>query len=206
MINYDKMAKWHNVKYSLKYFYSKNKFQIFTLVFIIILLLLTGLFTALKISDLEKAMKVAEFSFEAISEGKIYEFSYFIKRCLSILLMLGLLFVFSLSKWCCFLSYILIGYRAFLITLNCVLLIRYVGISGIIILIFIILPCQILQLLIMSLLFIVFIANKKEKQECGGVSNGYLKTLIVLLSVSFLLNVIELLLLYLFKATTILVL
>ena len=131
------------------------------------LFLLTGLFTALKVSDLEKAMKMVEYSFETISDGNIYEISFFVKRCLSIFLIIGLLFIFSLNKWCLLFGYILICYRAFLITLNCVLLIRYVGIGGIVNTIIIILPCQIIQILLIGLIFIMLCVCRCEKRDCG---------------------------------------
>lgn len=205
MINYSKIGKLSQIKYSLLHFYSKNKFKIFIICFLIVVFLLTGIFTALKISDLEKALKSAEFSFEAVANGDIYDFSFFIKRYMSILLMIGLLFVFSLNKFISVFGFVLIGYRSYLVALNCTLIIRYMGIGGVINSIVIILPCQIIQLLLMSIVFMIFCVMKKEKKECGFVNRNYLKYLIWMLVLSFVVNIIELLLLIIFKATTILI-
>ena len=205
MINYNKVGKFSQIKYALLQFYSKNKLKIIFLIFLIVLFLLTGVFTALKISDIEKALKSTEFSFEAITNGNIYDFSFFIKRYLSILFVMFLLFIFSLNKFISIFGFVLIGYRAFLITLNCTLIIRYVGIGGIINAIVIILPCQILYLLLMSLFFIILCLIQKEKKMCGKANPNYSKCALLTILASFIVNVLELFLLIMFKATTILI-
>lgn len=205
MINYNRIGKLSQVKYSLLNFYSKNKFKILLIGFLLVVFLLTGVFTALKISDLEKAIKTAEFSFEAITNGDIYDFSFLIKRFLSFLLVVALLFVFSLNKYINIFGYILICYRAYLVALNCTLIIRYMGIGGVINSIVIILPCQIIQLVLISIMFLIFCAIRKYKKECGIYNKTYNKYILYVLISSLLVNIIELLLLIIFKATTILI-
>lgn len=205
MINYNKVGRFANIKYSIIQFYNRNKLKVFVVGFIIVLTLLTGVFTAIKISDLEKAIKSVEFGFEALSNGDIYELSFFFQRYLSILLVMALLFVFSLTKFTCIFGYMLIGYRSFLLALNCSLIIRYMGLGGVINSIIIILPCQLCQLLLMSLFLVISCQLFKDKKECGKISQIQLKLLLTILAVSFLVNIIELLLLLTFKATTILI-
>ena len=142
MINYNKVSRLSQIKYSLLQFWANNKIKILFLAFVIVLSLLTGILTAVKVSDLEKALKLVEFSFEALVDGDVYTFSFFIKRFLSIMLVTGLLFVFSLNKWTSSFGFILIGYRSFLITLNCTLIIRYMVIGGVVNSILIILLCS----------------------------------------------------------------
>lgn len=205
MINYNKVGRFANLKYSILQFYNKHKIKIFVLLFIMVLALLTGIFTAVKLTDLEKALKYAEFSFEALMDGSIYKFSFFMKRFGSILIVLALLIVFSLTKFLRPFGYILIGYRAFLLSLNITLIIMHMGMGGTINAVIIILPCQIIELLLMSLFFVVLIHMLKEKEQCGKINNEFFKHLLILIAVSFLVNVIELILLLIFKATTILI-
>ena len=69
-----------------------------------------------------------------------------------------LLFIFALNKFVSLFGYILISYRAFLVTLNCTLLIKYMGIGGAINSIIIIFPCQLMQLLLVAMVFVLFCA------------------------------------------------
>lgn len=205
MIDYKKVGKLAGLKYSCLHFYNKNKLKFVLVGFLIILFLLTGIFTALKVTDLEKALKLVEFSFESLMDGDVYKLSFFFKRFASILLVMALLFVFSMNKFASILGYMLLGYRAFLLALNCTLIVMYLGVGGAINSIVIILPCQLLQLILMSVLFIICMAMFREKKECG-TTNGRLKTcLVYILIASVLVNIIELILLLIFKATSILI-
>lgn len=204
MINYNKESLFSHFKYSTIQFFHKNKFKIILLGFLIVLLLLTGLFTALKISDIDKAIKSVQFSFEAIVDESIYDFSFFVKRYISILLVMGLIYIFCLNKFLVPFGFALIGYRAFLVALNCTMIIRYVGIGGVINSIIIILPCQIIQLVLLSVFFIILCDMRKCKSQ-GEVTKNHSNCLIWILILAFLVNVLELLLLIIFKASTILI-
>lgn len=205
MINYTRVGKIANLKYICIHFYKKNILKVFIIAFLIILFLLTGLFTALKITDMEKALKLVEFSFESLIDGDIYSFSFFIKRYSSILLVMALLFVFATNKITCFLGYLLIGYRAFLLALNCTLIVMNMGIGGAINSIIIILPCQLVQLILMSLFFLIVCSMFNDKKNSGTLNKNYFKPLIYTLIVALLVNIIELLLLLVFRATSILI-
>lgn len=205
MLNYSKISKLSHIKYSLLQFYNKFKLKILITSFLLVVFLLTGIFTALKISNLDDVVKKIGFSFEAILDGDIYSFSFFIKRCLSFLLVLGILYIFSLNKFLNIFGIALLCYRMFLLALNVVLIIRFIGIGSVIIAILIILPCQLIQLLLLSCMFFIFCAIKKDKKQCGFYSKNYLRCILYLIIASLIVNLIELLLLIIFKATTILV-
>ncbi len=205
MTNYKKIGKFAGLKYSCLHFYNKNKLKFFIITFLIVLFLLTGLFTALKVTNLEKALKLVEFSFESLMDGDVYKLSFFFKRLASILLVMALLFLFSMNKFSAVLGFMLIGYRSFLLALNCTLIVMYMGVGGALNSIVIILPCQLLQLILMSILFIVCIAMFKEKRDCGAINGGLKTCLVYILIASLLVNIIELILLLIFKATSILI-
>ena len=206
MINYNKVAKFSNFKYGCIYFYNKNKYKSIILVFILVLFLVTGVFTALKVSDLEKALKLVEFSFESMVDGDIYTFSFFIKRFASFSLVLGLLVLCASNKFTYILGYVLLGYRAFLLSLNCVLIIMYMGVGGLIHSIIIIFPCQLLLLMVASVFFLYVSQKFKESKLCGLLNfKSVISSVITAFIFALLINIIELLLLLLFKATSILV-
>lgn len=205
MINYNNVSKFANFKYTCMHFFNKHKIMIVLIGFIIILFLLTGIFTALKITDMEKALKLVEFSFESLVDGKIYTFSFFVKRISSCLLVMGLLYLFAMTKFTCPLGYLLIGYRAFLLSINFTLILRYMGIGGLINCL-IIAVCQILQLLHLGLFFALLCALFKEKKGIGRVNNNALgRCLLYTAIASLVVNVLELILLLIFKASTILI-
>lgn len=205
MINYSKVSKFASIRYSLIEFYKKNQIKIWIISFLILVALLTGIFTAVKLTDLEKALKYAEFSFEALMEGDIYKFSFFIKRFGSILLVLALLLLCSLNKFTRTFGYVLIAYRGFLLSLNITLIIMHMGFAGAVNAIIVILPCQLLELLLMTLFFVVTIHAINDKNYCGKFNGMFVKYLLLILLGTFLVNVIELILLLIFKATTILI-
>ncbi len=205
MINYNKVSKFASIRYSLVEFYKKNQIKIWVVSFLILVSLLTGIFTAVKLTDLEKALKYAEFSFEALLEGNIYKFSFFIKRFGSILLVLALLLLFSLNKFIRILGYLLIAYRGFLLSLNITLIIMHLGFAGMVNAIIVILPCQLLELLLMALFFVVAIHAMNDKNYYGRFKGNFVKYLLLILLGTFIVNIVELILLLIFKATTILI-
>lgn len=205
MLNYSRIGKASNLKYNILHFYNKNKTKGIVLSFIVFVCLLTGIFTAFKIGDIDNVLKSVEFSFESLIKGDVYELAFFLRRCFSILIVVALLFIFSLAKFTRCFGYVLLGYRSFLLSLNCALIIRYMGIGGIINSAIIIFPCQLLEILLMACLFIVATQIFKEKKECGGFSSLNSKWLLYILFGCILVSFIEFLLLLIFKATTILI-
>ena len=205
MINYNKVSKFANIKYSLKESYHKNKIKIYLLVFIIALSVFTGILTAVKLTDLEKILKYAEFSFEALMEGGIYKFSFLLRRMLSVVLVMALLWLFSVNKFLRLFGFLLIGYRGFLLSLNVTLIVMHLGVGGIINGIVIIFPCQLIQLLILCVMFLMLIVMYKQKQKMGKINQTFIKNIIWIIILSALVCFIEWLILLIFKATTILI-
>ena len=203
-MNYNKACIINNTKYSIVHFCSKHKAKIFTILFLVFLAILVGIFTAIKISDVSKALDKIEFSFEALISGDIYTVSFFFKRLFSVLLIMGLMFVFSLNKFLCPLGFILLSYRAFLFALNCVLIVRHLG-FGCVVNIIIIIPCQLLQLLFIAIMLLIFMAIFKEKRRFGTINKLFTRAAVWVITASVFVGLIELILLLIFKATTILI-
>ena len=89
--------------------------------------------------------------------------------------------------------------------LNCTLIVMNMGIGGAINSIIIILPCHLVQLLLMSLFFLLVCTMFNDKKNCGTLNKGYFKPLIYALIFALIVNIIELLLLLVFRATSILI-
>ena len=205
MINYSWQVKKNGIKYDMLEFYNINKSKIFILAIIILLMLLTGIFTGIKLYNLYKSIDINDYSFVTLITNDIYSLSVFLKRFLSALLVMGLIILFSLNKYIHIFGYFLIAYRAFLLTMNCALIVMVLGIGGVIDGVLIILPCQLLMLILIGIIFIISINAFKQKKMYGKVGEGYYKWLIIFLLCAFIICVIESLLLIIFKPTTILI-
>ena len=205
MINYNNQSKWLNFKYAAKEFYSKNKVIIFVVGALILLALLTGIFTSIKLCNLDEDIELKDYSIYILIDGSIYSFKYFILRLVSSLVIVGLLFVFSLKKFLNCFGVALLIYRSFLITLNCTFIIIKLGIGGIMGALLIILPCHLICLTLLFLTFITLLNLAKHKRECGAPNKDLLNLLWALLIGIIIIDIVEIILLLIFKPTTILV-
>lgn len=203
MKNYNNQAKWATLKYTIIEFLQKHKVWLVVLGSLILIALLTGVFTSIKLYNLDNDIDLTDYSIKTMLNGDIYTFGYFLLRLVSCLVVVGLLLVFAMNKFLYFLGISLIVYRAYLITLNCTFIIIKCGVSGILNAFLIILPCQILFLLILSLLFLLFVGIFKQKKigGCGDYNNLIMWLLIMML----IIDVVEIILLVVFKPTTILI-
>ena len=103
--------------------------------------------------------------------------SLLIKRCLSVLLVLLLVALFSLNKYTIYLNFIVLLYRAFTLGVAGKIFICQMAITGAIMFIFLILV-QALFMCISILLFIILIYNYMKK--CGDMQiNFILKTYLI---------------------------
>ncbi|MBE7074426.1 MAG: hypothetical protein E7376_00375 [Clostridiales bacterium] len=205
MINYNKESRLLNLKYACLEFYNKNKILIIILGLFLIVALLTGIFTSIKLYNLDNDIELEKFSMYSIIDGSIYTFRHCLLRMLSSVVMVGLLFIFSLNGFLSLFGYMLLIYRAFLITLNCTFVIISIGLGGIIGCLIIILPCQLLSLMLQCVIFMIFLNVKKEKKRCGFIDNSHFKKILIFSIVLLIANLLEGGLLIIFKPTTILI-
>lgn len=205
MKNYLIESKSLDLKYGLLNFYNKNKWIILSLSLVLIIALLTGVFTSIKLYKLDSDLDLKEYSIYALLNGSLYTFKYVLLRILSICIVSILLYVCALSKWLYILGVGLLVYRAFLIALNCALVVVKYGINGLFFSLIIICICQILILLLLALQYVVFINMIQTKKVCGSIlweDKNKLVWIFILLAVA---SILQLIILYIFKATTLLI-
>lgn len=202
-MNYNNNAKWLDIKCTIVEFYRKNRWLIILLGFLLVLALLTGIFTSIKLYNLDNDIDLKGYSVYAVLDGGIYSFKFFVLRFISNLFVVALLCLFCLNKFVSVFGVVLIVYRAFLITLNCTFIIIKQGLGGLFTSIIIVFPCQLICLILLSLIFIILLKLFKSKKECGIYDRNLLSILVVLLIGLLIIDLIEVLLLLLFKPTTI---
>ena len=146
-----------------------------------------------------------KYSIQSLLDGDIYSFKFFFLRFLSVILVGGLLFVFSLNIWLYGFGLCLLVYRSFLITLNCTFVIIKCGFSGMLFPLIIVFLSQIILICLLTILFILFInmARSKKRYGCVQIRDKYY-ILYILLAI-LIICIIESLLLFIFKPTTILI-
>lgn len=197
---------FYNLKFSFIEFLTNNKTKIIVCCMFCLIGILTGIFTAVKLQSAGDT-DILE-SFNVIYKIEDFEnFSAnFFSRLLSYLLVSVLLLVFSLNQFLSLFGWCLLAYRSFLISLNCVSFIFIFSFNGILKSILIIFPCQLLMIITLMIFFSymcnVFYQNKKF--GCGKRNNTITPILIcnIILTV---LNLVETLLLFIFRSNVILV-
>ena len=197
---------FYNLKFSFIEFLTNNKTKIIVCCMFCLIGILTGIFTAVKLQSAGDT-DILE-SFNVIYKIEDFEnFSAnFFSRLLSYLLVSVLLLVFSLNPFLSLFGWCLLAYRSFLISLNCVSFIFIFSFNGILKSILIIFPCQLLMIVTLMIFFCymcnVFYQNKKY--GCGKGNNVIMPILIcnIILTV---LNLVETLLLFIFRSNVILV-
>ena len=204
-MNYNKSGKWLSLKYAIVEYYKKNKILIYIIGGLILLALLTGIFTSIKLYNLDNDIDLSDYSISTLVDGTIYSFKYFLLRLLSSLIIVGILYVFCLNKYLYSFGVAILMYRAFLISLNCVLVIIRFGVGGILTSLLIIFPCHIICLVTLCLIFITFINLLKNKKDCGIIDKNYMNLFYFLICVLLVVDLIEIFLLLIFKPTTILI-
>ena len=194
-----------NLKFTLKDGIKASKFRCLCVSFFVLLGLLTGIFLAIKSNSLGKLEFLCEFALGSFEDGTIGSVGVFFTRLFSLIFVLLILTLCAKFKFLCILGYALISYRAYLFGINFVMLLLLYGLSGIFIAIFVVLPCQLLSLLAFSIYYILSCKNYREIKLCGAPKNQTLGILLAFLLVLFLINLLEVVLLLIFRANLILV-
>ena len=204
MQTYSRLNKISNIKYNLTGFFRFNKIKILVLIFIAVLGIFTGIFTATK-----SGINITNFqgyNLYIYADGSVFSFDVFFYRMLSHITVLVIISICSYSIFLLPLSYILFFYRAYLIGLNCTFLIILFGFSGIFTSVIIIIPCQIIITFIFIIYFCLMINRAVEKKRFGICNKPkFINIFLITLLILTLLNFIETMLLILLNARTIFV-
>lgn len=197
--------RFGNFKYNFIDSFKANKKTTFFLIIFLLLGILTGIFTAIRYAKGASLIAFNDFSLSQYLAGDLGTFGLFFNRLFSNTIVTIIICICSSTIFLIPINLIVLTYRAYLVSLNCSLIIIINGFSGIISCLLIILPCQLISLLIITIFcsysFKRAVLKKKYGSSCK-IWDKFLLTFFLLL----ITNGIETLLLYLFSSKIILVL
>ena len=199
---YSRINRISNIRYGLIGFFRQNKLKLFVLIFLAILGILTGVFTALKCGvDISNAQG---YNLTIYANGNVFSFNVFFSRMLSYIIVIGAISLCSLSVFLLPISYLLFIYRGYLIGFNATLLIIIFGFSGMFTSIVIIIPCQIAFTFLFMIYFCIMINRAIQRKHFGYCEKPkFLKLFFITMLILLIFNLIETMLLILLNAKTI---
>lgn len=194
-----------SVKDNVRDCLQNNKIKFFTLMFILFVALVTGIIVAIKCYSNASIADLSHYGLVSLEGGAIT--SSFFSRLLSLILVMALLLVFSLTKFCLPLAYLVLAYRTYLLGLNLTLMFILYGFPGIILSFLIALPCQLICLFVLSVYYI-FLCDSLNGPCCVSRLNMRyrFKCFLFTLAVLFAICLVESLLIIIFNGQVILVL
>lgn len=206
MKNANFSRKWCSIKY--KFFEIFKEHKKITLIFILIALVgfLTGIFAAIKYQNGYSLLDFNDFSLTSYLSGDLGTSNLFYSRLLSTSVVSVIVLVSSFSVYLFPVSLVVLLYRAYLLSLNCTIIILFNGLGGIVCALLIVLPCQLI-----SLFLIIMFCSYAFKYACAkrryGVCNEFKiwNKFLIFLALLLLVNLIETFLLYIFSSKIILV-
>ena len=160
-----------------------------------------GVFVAIRLKHEQMLDQAMNYGFIDFSVIKISSLSAFLWRLLSGALIVALLCLFSLSAFIYPIAELILIYRGYLIGLNVVIILISTGITGLITSLLILLPCQLLLLVILTIFFSIF--SKMNAIMCSGREKW--RSLLVVAIAILIVDVVESILLFMFGANIILV-
>lgn len=185
--------------FSCKSLMAECKVRLIITYFLMLIGIFFGIFLAVRLNNQGILDKAGDYGYISFSIVKISSFSSFLWRFISVALIAGMLMLFSLSIFLYPIGQIVLLYRAYLIGLNIVIIILLGGFGGLFTGLLIILPCQLINLAILSTFFCIYTKNRRsdlrERLKIFGI------TLLLLL----IMDIVESLLLLVFGANIILV-
>lgn len=205
MRNVSSSRKWCAIKYKLLDCFKENKKTTFFLVIFILLGILTGIFTAIRYSRGASLICFNDFSISQYLSGDLGTLDLFLSRLFSTSICCVIVLVCSTTIYLSPVIFILLTYRAYLVSLNISIIVIVNGLGGIASGLLIVLPCQLLGLIVLAFFCSCAIRRALLKKRYGTtckIWDKFLLTFFVLL----ILNAIETFLLYIFSSKVILVL
>ena len=179
-----------NTMFSVKSMLGACKIRtILTLIFVIIGLVI-GIFVAIRLNNTGCIENTGEYGYVEtnLTAGGI------VWRFISSIIFLALIALLSLNIFLYPIAEIILIYKAYLVGLNIVIILLTKGLSGLLLSILIVLPCQLMLLVILSCFFCLFSSNIKN---CGCNNWKIIGSCVILL---LIVNILESVLLLLFGA------
>lgn len=182
-----------NLKLSMKNYFYNNKTFIFLMIFVIVLSLITGIFTGIKCSSDISISNCNDKVLVGLFEDDISIVSFFVKRVFSYFCVLLVMFLICRFKISIPLLIIFMAYTAFSLGLNIVVIILVFGFGGALNVVLVILPVHFCVLIIYSICTIFAIKDCLTictYGRCIGDKNPILKW-VLLYILLFILAIIE---------------
>lgn len=195
-----------SIKYKLFDIFKENRKTTFFLTLFIVVGLFTGIFTAIRYFNGFTLINFNDFSLTSYLNGDLATSSLFFSRLFSVSVVSIIVFITSFSIYLIPVNFIVLTYRSYLLTLNCTIIILFNGLSGIICCLLIVVPCQIISLIIISL-FCSFAFKYAYVKRRYGVCNDFKiwPKFFLFLFLLLIINLLETFLLYIFSSKIILV-
>ncbi len=202
--NFKKHTIISQVRYFLLDCFTSSKWKILITSFLLFVGLITGIIIGVKFNSHGSMNLLEDYAFVSFINTGVT--SSFFSRLLSLCLMLLILFCCSFHSFLFPFAVIVLAFRTYLLGFNLCILFLCFGLPGILLTLFIILPCQIIMLAILALFY--FVLNKITC-DCrifgGGVMKDKLKIILIFLLLLIVICLLETLLLLLFNANVIIV-
>ena len=192
-----------NIKYALQAFFRKNKILIVVLGIVALLGVLTGVLVAVKSGITHETASNFDICLCVLGDG--FEFGTMWDCFFSILLNLLVLSIASLWVFLLPVGFVVVAYRGYLLGFNAAVLVILFGFGGAISSILVILPCQLAILLVEICFCALMVGDADCKKKYGRRDHGFLKCFLSAAAFAFLLCLVEAVLLFVFSASTILV-
>lgn len=200
---------YQSARGGIKDFVRRHKVLLLCLLFVSLVAVLTGVFTAIKNADNYSAVWFDNYNIKNFYDSDMGTWDLFFNRFGSYLVCLLIVWLCSLNIFLTPFSIAVLVIRGYLVGLNCCFMFLLFGLSGMLTTIIIILPIQIINLLLLIAFCSVMFVRAKNKQKYGTYCVGSEKKPFVVFLIFLLLftvvNIVETLLLFVFSSKIILV-
>lgn len=198
--------KFAGFKYQTIDFLYRHKIKIYICLFCLVLGILTGVFTAIKMFNTDSSELFDAFNITtSISEIESLSANFF-GRLVSCEIVAILLLLFSQTIFTEIFGYCLITYRAFLVSINCVSLVIIYSFGGVLKAILIILPCQLIMLFVLCMYFCYNNYLCIERRKYRSIkAKDFIFPFLIVSAVLGIANILETVLLFVFQSNVILV-
>ena len=187
----------YKLQYSANELFKKNKWKLIITSIVILVGIAFGIIFGF--NHLTENYVKGEFISKFLT-GNMSNFSSLFYRLLSVVLIMALLYLLSLTIWTLPLGLILLFYRAYLLGINLAILLRFYGISGIVLAI-LIFPFQLLILIYLVFFYLSLLFDKN-----GCIIQNKLAFVLISLGIILLVNILLSLVLLIFSPNIIFIL
>ena len=148
-----------SISFGFKDHFRQHKKYYFIFLGLMLIGLITGILTVFKFSGEIELEHLNDGVLVDFLEGDTGAFMLLIRRIFSFSLLFFILYIINIKRFTCFLNFILILYQAYILGLNCAVLISLFNLSGIINVFIVYLTCHLLLLISLMGLATIFCSS-----------------------------------------------